>query len=212
MKPHSRFQPARKRHPIEEVTYRYFPKRFKQNIEWCAGSSVKNTTHRSLSNIAQARSIAPVNNGRHEPIQPAVPFRSVRDPCPSGSAPLRKHTPGNDLATEYLELVSHGSPRDSNQAIASPAADVPISAASFRKPICDPQIFSQVRFHETRIAGKKRQLGDPFAAPIRLSVSRDRPTGENATMATPSSAQVCTRPRSGKRVDREYSDCTAAIG
>lgn len=43
-----------------------------------------------------------------------------------------------------------------------------------------------------------------------LSVSSERPTGENATSAVPSALVVCVNPNSGFRVESEYSDCTAA--
>ena len=44
-----------------------------------------------------------------------------------------------------------------------------------------------------------------------LSVKKDLPTGLNATKAVPSFLQACNKPISDERVDREYSDCTAAI-
>ena len=52
----------------------------------------------------------------------------------------------------------------------------------------------------------------PRSGVIGSSVSKDRPTGENATSAAPTSAQACTSPNSGARVCSEYSDCTAATG
>ena len=51
-----------------------------------------------------------------------------------------------------------------------------------------------------------------FAGSSGASVSSDRPTGENATSATPSARQACSSPSSTKREESEYSDCTAATG
>ena len=69
-----------------------------------------------------------------------------------------------------------------------------------------------------KFGSKKRGLLLRVSVPKKLegfgkvSVNIPRPSGAKATKQTPSSKHVCIIPRSGYRVHKEYSFCTALIG
>ena len=55
-----------------------------------------------------------------------------------------------------------------------------------------------------------QSIASTLSTECGVSVSKERPDGENATSAVPSFAAVWTKPSSGLRTESEYSDGTAA--